>query len=144
MSKRTAILVVAMLAVLLGAMPAFAELERQMVVKSWERLQTLTDGSRLAHPIGISHDRYGNIIAADTGNGRVVKLSREGELLLAFGSPGSGPGELHLPADVAVDNDGYFYVADVPDFGYSLNTTQSDLEMTYFYYRGKPIGDDIE
>jgi tripartite motif-containing protein 71 len=112
MSKRTAKLVFAMFAVLLLATPAFAELQRQMIVKSWERLQTLTDGSRLAHPIGISHDRYGNILAADTGNGRVVKLSPDGELLLAFGSPGDGPGQLHLPSDVTVDAAGYFYVAD--------------------------------
>ncbi|HEX6094889.1 MAG TPA: NHL repeat-containing protein [Thermoanaerobaculia bacterium] len=112
MSKRTAKLVFAMFAVLLLAVPAFGELQRQMIVKSWERLQTLTDGSRLAHPIGISHDKFGNIIAADTGNGRVVKLSRGGELLLAFGSPGSGPGQLHLPADAVVDDAGFFYVAD--------------------------------
>jgi hypothetical protein len=39
---------------------------------------------------------------------------------------------------------GYFYEADGPDFGYTLNTTHSDLEMAYFYYRGQPIGGAIE
>lgn len=112
MSKNTAKLVFAIVAVLLVATPLHAEQQRQMIVKSWERMQALSDGSRLAHPIGITQDRNGNIVAADTGNGRIVKLSRDGTLLLAFGREGDGPGELRLPADVAVDDAGVFYVAD--------------------------------
>lgn len=112
MSRKTAMLVIASIALLFAAIPIAAETQRQMIVQSWERMQTLSDGSRLAHPIGITQDRHGNIVAADTGNGRIVKLSRDGELLLSFGSEGDGPGQLRLPADVAVDAAGYFYVAD--------------------------------
>lgn len=112
MKKMTARHVIAIIAVLCVSFVASAEQQRQMIVKSWERMQTMSDGSRLAHPIGITQDRQGNVIAADTGNGRIVKLNREGELLLAFGSSGDGPGQLRLPADVAVGDDGSFYVAD--------------------------------
>ncbi len=39
---------------------------------------------------------------------------------------------------------GYYYEADGPDFGYTLHTTHSDLEMACHYLRGQAIGDAIE
>lgn len=46
------------------------------------------------------------------GNARVHKFSPEGEFLLSWGEPGSGPGQFHLPHGVGVDSGGKVYVAD--------------------------------
>ena len=49
---------------------------------------------------------------ADFYNHRVQKFSAEGEFLASFGSPGSGPGQLDRPIDMAVDENGSIYVVD--------------------------------
>ena len=66
----------------------------------------------LNNPYGLAVDIYGNIYAADTGTGRILKYNPEGKLLLSFGRPGSLPGELLLPQDVAVGRSKKIYVAD--------------------------------
>ncbi len=45
------------------------------------------------------------------GNARVHKFSPDGRLLLSWGSPGSGPGQFHLPHGIAVNSNGTVYVA---------------------------------
>ena len=57
------------------------------------------------------HDN-GDIYVADWNNHRVQKFSTDGAHLLTFGHPGSGPGSLRHPSDVAVDGDGDVYVVD--------------------------------
>jgi sugar lactone lactonase YvrE len=64
-------------------------------------------------PRGITADRNGNIIVADTNNGRIQKFSRTGAFLSVFGNIGRFPGEFHEPNGVATDSRGYIYVADV-------------------------------
>lgn len=72
-------------------------------------------------PQGLALDADDNLYVADRDLNRVVKLSPGGQnLLLQFGKrdgrgrpkPGSGPGELRHPFDVAVDVNGDVYVAD--------------------------------
>ncbi|PIR18615.1 MAG: hypothetical protein COV48_06545, partial [Elusimicrobia bacterium CG11_big_fil_rev_8_21_14_0_20_64_6] len=72
-------------------------------------------------PQGLALDAADNLYAADRDLNRVVKLSPDGQtLLLQLGKtdgkgrtkPGSGPGELRHPFDVAVDGNGDIYVAD--------------------------------
>jgi DNA-binding beta-propeller fold protein YncE len=46
------------------------------------------------------------------GNARIHKFTPEGELLLSWGQPGSGPGQFHVPHGIAVDRHGIVYVAD--------------------------------
>src|SRR5579884_3210025 len=46
------------------------------------------------------------------GNSRVVKFDKNGKYLLAWGTPGSGPGQFHTPHSVAVDSKGRVYVSD--------------------------------
>ena len=48
----------------------------------------------------------------DTGNKRLVHYSASGEALGTFGSAGSGPGQFEEPVGLAVDGQGYLYVAD--------------------------------
>jgi DNA-binding beta-propeller fold protein YncE len=46
------------------------------------------------------------------GNSRVVKFSREGKFVKAWGRRGTGPGEFRLPHAVAADSRGNVYVSD--------------------------------
>lgn len=46
------------------------------------------------------------------GNARVHKFSADGELLLSWGQPGTGPGQFNLPHGIAIDSRGRVFVAD--------------------------------
>lgn len=49
-------------------------------------------------PAGVAVEPEGTLLVADTHEYRILRLSRDGERLLAFGSgPGSGPGEFIYP-----------------------------------------------
>jgi DNA-binding beta-propeller fold protein YncE len=63
-------------------------------------------------PTGIAVEPNGNILVADTGNGRIQKFSSSGTSLSTIGTKGSGPGQLGLPRGIAVDRAGNIYVAD--------------------------------
>jgi DNA-binding beta-propeller fold protein YncE len=49
---------------------------------------------------------------ADNGNNRVVKFSREGKFLKAWGKTGYGPGEFRTLHGIAIDGEGRIFVAD--------------------------------
>jgi sugar lactone lactonase YvrE len=61
---------------------------------------------------GVTADHSGNILVADTNNGRIQKFSPAGVYLNLIGSPGSNAGELREPNGLAVDSKGNVYVAD--------------------------------
>jgi DNA-binding beta-propeller fold protein YncE len=63
-------------------------------------------------PRGIAADHSGNILVADTNNGRIQKFAPTGAFLSIFGKMGQGPGELQDPNGLAVDSKGNIYVAD--------------------------------
>jgi sugar lactone lactonase YvrE len=46
------------------------------------------------------------------GNNRVVKLSKEGKFIKAWGKPGAGPGEFNAPHTIAIDSRGRLFVGD--------------------------------
>lgn len=50
------------------------------------------------------------------GNSRVVKFTKEGKFIRAWGRKGSGEGEFNLPHAVAVDRQGRVYVGDRENF----------------------------
>ena len=55
----------------------------------------------------------GNLIIADGyGNARILEYTADGRRVREFGEPGSGPGELHLPHAVAIDQRNIIYVGD--------------------------------
>ena len=65
-------------------------------------------------PSGVSVDRRGRLLVADTHFYRVLVFSPEGEILLQIGDgvQGTTPGRFGYPCDVVCDKAGNFYVAD--------------------------------
>ncbi len=63
-------------------------------------------------PSGIAVDSNGNVLVADTGNGRIEKFSPTGTFISTIGTKGAGNGDLGAPNGMAVDRNGNLYVAD--------------------------------
>jgi DNA-binding beta-propeller fold protein YncE len=68
--------------------------------------------SQFDSPAGIAVDGSGNILVADTNNGRIEKFSPTGTFLNIMGSKGSGHGQLGQPNGIAIDRAGNIYVAE--------------------------------
>ena len=69
--------------------------------------------SDLSYPMqGMALTPEGNIAVCDTGYGRVHILDKDLRNIFTFGELGMGEGKLQYPADIAVDADGNFYIAD--------------------------------
>ena len=58
-------------------------------------------------------DANGNILVADTNNGRIEKFSPTGSFLSTMGIKGIGYGQLGAPNGIAIDRSGNIYVAEV-------------------------------
>ncbi|OFW17899.1 MAG: hypothetical protein A3H97_15765 [Acidobacteria bacterium RIFCSPLOWO2_02_FULL_65_29] len=65
-------------------------------------------------PTGVVVARNGDVFVADGHgrNNRVVKFSKDGRFVKAWGHTGAGPGELNQPHDIALDSRGRVFVAD--------------------------------
>src|SRR5262249_44762064 len=64
-------------------------------------------------PTHVACAQNGDISGTDGyANARVVKYTRDGKYLLQWGARGSGPGQLQLPHNVAVDAQGRVFVTD--------------------------------
>ena len=78
-------------------------------LRGWRMPELNVDG-----PSGVSVDRYGRLLVADTHFYRILVFSPKGEILLQIGDgvQGSTPGRFGYPCDVVCDRAGNFYVAD--------------------------------
>ena len=79
-------------------------------VRSWQ-----TPEFKNGRPTGLSIDRDGSLIVADTHYFRVLFYTPEGELLAdrtIGGTCGHGPGEFEFVTDVAQDSQGNYYVSE--------------------------------
>ena len=63
-------------------------------------------------PWGLCAAPNGDLYVADWGNDRVQRFTPDGEFVAAYGSPGSGEGQLRRPSSVAVDERGFMYISD--------------------------------
>jgi DNA-binding beta-propeller fold protein YncE len=64
-------------------------------------------------PTDIAIAPNGDIFVSDGhGNNRVVKFSKDGKFIKAWGKKGSGPGEFNVPHTLAFDSHGRLYVGD--------------------------------
>jgi hypothetical protein len=65
------------------------------------------------HPTEMIRHPNGDIYVTDGyRNARVHRFAADGTLKTSWGSPGSGPGQFHLPHSIAYDDSGKLYVAD--------------------------------
>ena len=71
-----------------------------------------TGNGQFNSPTGIAVDPNGNVLVADTGNGRIEKFSATGTFLSILGTKGGGQGQFRAPNGIAVDGTGNIYVAD--------------------------------
>src|SRR6267154_664286 len=78
-------------------------------LRGWRTPEFNVDG-----PSGLTVDRLGRLLVADTHFYRVLVYSREGELLFQSGDgvQGTTPGRFGYPTDVVIDRAGNFYVAE--------------------------------
>lgn len=86
-----------------------------------ERLLTLgikgkpgTDDKTFNRPTDIAFSPAGDFVYVSDGygNSRVVKFTREGKYVSAWGKRGAGPGEFNTPHSIQVDAKGQVYVSD--------------------------------
>lgn len=79
----------------------------------------LTPASEFGKPTGLSFDREGNLLVADTHYNRVLKYTPQLSLLDAEtigGTLGHGPGEMTLVTDAVQDSQGNYYVSEYGEF----------------------------
>ena len=78
-------------------------------LRGWSTPDFNVDG-----PSGLSFDRLGRLLVADTHFYRVLVYSKQGKLLLQIGDgvQGTTPGRFGYPTDVVVDSKGNFYVSE--------------------------------
>lgn len=82
--------------------------ETGRIIKSW-------GADLFIMPHGLTVDKWDNIWVTDVALHQVFKFSHDGVLLMKLGEakvPGTDASHFNLPTDVAVTNDGSFYVSD--------------------------------
>jgi len=71
------------------------------------------DSTHFSLPTDVAVAPDGSFYVSDGyGNSRIVKFSREGKWLFAWGKKGGGPGEFNLPHGISLDSHGNVFVAD--------------------------------
>ena len=76
-----------------------------------------TPEHKVGRPTGLSVDRHGNVMVADTHYFRVLFYSPEGKLLETLGGKnGTGPGEFGWVTDAVEDSKGNLYVAEYGEY----------------------------
>lgn len=75
-------------------------------------------GLNVDGPSGLTIDRYGRVLVADTHFYRVLIYDQKGRILQQIGDglQGSTPGRFGYPTDAVIDRAGNFYVAEYGDF----------------------------
>ena len=76
-----------------------------------------TDPGLFNEPSDLTIAPNGDIYVADghiaaKSNGRIVRLSKDGAFIEAFGSKGAGPGQFDCPHSIALDSRGRIFVGD--------------------------------
>ena len=83
-------------------------------LRSWQ-----TPASINGRPTGVSIDRQGRVMVADTHYFRVLFYTPEGKLLEEMtigGTSGPGPGEFNFVTDVVQDSQGNYYIAEYGEY----------------------------
>ena len=86
----------------------------KMTLGTPDKPSAVHGGKPFNKPTDVAVDQNtGDIFVSDGYmNSAVHRFSHEGVHILSWGGPGVDPGEFSLPHNIAIDNDGYLYVAD--------------------------------
>lgn len=76
--------------------------------------------AQFVRPKGIAVDREENLFVVDAGFENIQIFNKEGQLLMFFGGPYKGPGDMYLPANVIIDYDHLSYYEKYVDSAYKL------------------------
>lgn len=77
------------------------------------------------------------VMAGHTTNDRIVKLSKDGKFIKAWGQHGSEPGEFDVPHSLALDSAGRLYVADRSNSRIQVFDTDGNLAAEWHQF-GRP------
>ena len=80
-----------------------------------------TGTGQFVRPKGIAVDKEANLFVVDAGFENTQMFNSKGQLLMFFGGPYKGPGDMWLPAKVIVDYDNMEYFTKYVDPNYKLN-----------------------
>lgn len=80
-----------------------------------------TGAGQFVRPKGISCDREANLFVVDAGFENTQMFNKKGQLLMYFGGPYKGPGDMWLPAKVIIDYDNLKYFEKYLDPKFKLN-----------------------
>jgi DNA-binding beta-propeller fold protein YncE len=98
------------------------------------------DATHFNKPTDVAFGPSGDVYVSDGyGNSRVVRFTREGRYLGAWGKKGTGEGEFNLPHSVAVDAKGRVYVADRENHRIQIFTREGKY-VTQWRHVGHPFG----
>ena len=86
----------------------------KMTLGTADKPTSIHGGKPFNKPTDVAFDQNtGDIFISDGYmNSAVHRFSHEGDHILSWGGPGVDPGEFSLPHNIAIDTDGYIYVAD--------------------------------
>ncbi len=88
-------------------------------------LRTMGETEGLNFPNGVAVDANGNVVVADSSNGRLLVFGADNSVVASIGR-GSGEGNLGLPRGVAIDGQNRVYVGDSTGHGvfvYEISTS---------------------
>ena len=97
------------------------------------------DGSHFRSPDDLVFASNGDIYVADAGNGRVVRLSAEGEFVSQWGRKGKETGEFAAAHGIAIDARDRIYVADRGNDRVQVFSKEGDFLAAWTGF-GNPFG----
>ncbi|NJD26768.1 MAG: hypothetical protein FIA92_00535 [Chloroflexi bacterium] len=106
-------------------------------------VQTFGESDRLSFPNGVAIDKDGNVLVADSNNGRLLAYRADGTLLAQVGR-GTGKGALALPRGLTTDGRDRIYVGDSTGQGVLVYRLTDDVTPTLEYlgfFGGEGIAD---
>ena len=97
-------------------------------------------GRPLCRPTHLAVDRRnGDLFVSDGySNARVHHYTPDGELVGSWGESGTGPGQMNIVHNIAIDDDGWIYVADRENRRIQVFDTEGNLEAQWATCRGPP------
>ncbi|PLX84877.1 MAG: hypothetical protein C0618_11060 [Desulfuromonas sp.] len=86
---------------------------------------------RLYIPLHMAMDDKGELYVTNTGTGRIIKMDRDGHLLMAFGGMGNVVSLFGRPRGIHVDDQGLIYVVDASHQNIQIFNQEGRLLMFF-------------